>query len=274
LSNTIDDITDVSLRYYLKPSIHILGTSLLGLAKEGALKIREVVLNHTEGYDAAEFKHGPNTILGRNTLYSLIDLEFLFEDMCDFFKELLDDDLLVQPEESLAMKKCLDMLKVLRFKKFKTNLGDNGATENEARSLVGHCYQLLRKHVHLEHYFSNYPLIFVCPPEERDKRITISQIHTHKIRGADVVLIAHEDEDLQKAIEGKPASLKSYYAKYVRIPKMFDPNLFVFGAVIVLQLLAFKMSVAKMKYLNRIQVEKHGVHPDVPKNVSKSITVD
>jgi len=29
-----------------------------------------------------------------------------------------------------------------------------------------------------------------------------------------------------------------------------------------------------MKYLNRNRVEQHGVHPDVPKNVSKSITVD
>jgi hypothetical protein len=34
------------------------------------------------------------------------------------------------------------------------------------------------------------------------------------------------------------------------------------------------MSVAKMKYLNRVHIENHGVHPDVPKNVSKSITVD
>ena len=47
------------------------------LAKEGALKIREVVLNHTEGYDSAEFKHGPNTILGKNTSFSLSDLERL-----------------------------------------------------------------------------------------------------------------------------------------------------------------------------------------------------
>ncbi len=34
------------------------------------------------------------------------------------------------------------------------------------------------------------------------------------------------------------------------------------------------MSVLKMKYLNRLRIPMHGVHPDVPKNVSKSITVD
>ena len=54
-----EDVTEVMLKFFLKPSIHILGTSLIGLAREGALKIREVVLNHAEGYDAAEFKHGP-----------------------------------------------------------------------------------------------------------------------------------------------------------------------------------------------------------------------
>ena len=35
-----------------------------------------------------------------------------------------------------------------------------------------------------------------------------------------------------------------------------------------------KMSLVKMAYLDRLQWIDHGVHPDVPKNVSKSITVD
>jgi hypothetical protein len=34
------------------------------------------------------------------------------------------------------------------------------------------------------------------------------------------------------------------------------------------------MSVKKMEYLDRLRVADHGVHPDAPKNVSKSITVD
>ncbi|HAN77160.1 MAG TPA: hypothetical protein DCQ31_04995, partial [Bacteroidales bacterium] len=81
-------ITDVVLRLFLKPSMHILGTSLIGIAKEGALKIREVVLNHTEGYDSAEFKHGPNTILGKNTLFSFSELEEMHNGFVDFMLEL------------------------------------------------------------------------------------------------------------------------------------------------------------------------------------------
>jgi hypothetical protein len=47
-----------------------------------------------------------------------------------------------------------------------------------------------------------------------------------------------------------------------------------FSATIVLQLLALRMSIRKMKKLDLLGVKDHGVHPDVPKNVSKSITVD
>jgi hypothetical protein len=34
------------------------------------------------------------------------------------------------------------------------------------------------------------------------------------------------------------------------------------------------MSLLKMTYLDKLGIKDHGVHPDVPKNVSKSITVD
>jgi hypothetical protein len=34
------------------------------------------------------------------------------------------------------------------------------------------------------------------------------------------------------------------------------------------------MSVLKMEWLDSLGVEGHGVHPDVPKNVSKSITIE
>jgi hypothetical protein len=43
---------------------------------------------------------------------------------------------------------------------------------------------------------------------------------------------------------------------------------------VALQLLALEMSVRKMKFLDRLDIKDHGVHPDSPKNVSKSITVD
>ena len=47
-----------------------------------------------------------------------------------------------------------------------------------------------------------------------------------------------------------------------------------FSATVVLQRLALVMSVLKKNYLDRLGIADHGVHPDVPKNVSKSITVD
>ena len=288
-----EDVTEVMLKFFLKPSIHVLGTSLIGLACEGALKIREVVLNHAEGYDAAEFKHGPNTILGKNTLYSFGDMERLLADMAEFCR-----DLLANPA-SFGIPSGVHADFAGRFfnwvRDFKFN--DFNAEVMNSPDYQG-VYRRFREQVGAERYFSNYPLIFVCPPDERDVRITISQIHTHKIRGADVVLIAEENAELAKAVEGKPA-LKAvsprldavlaegpadprrggagpgeYFCKYIKIPSSGDRNVFVFQAAVVLQLLALKMSVAKMKYLNRARIENHGVHPDVPKNVSKSITVD
>jgi hypothetical protein len=61
---------------------------------------------------------------------------------------------------------------------------------------------------------------------------------------------------------------------YVKLPKTDDTLLSTFSSIVVLQFLALKMSVKKMKYLNKLHIPLHGVHPDVPKNVSKSITVD
>jgi hypothetical protein len=48
----------------------------------------------------------------------------------------------------------------------------------------------------------------------------------------------------------------------------------VFSATVALQRLALKMSIRKAHYLDGLGIAEHGVHPDVPKNVSKSITVD
>jgi glucosamine--fructose-6-phosphate aminotransferase (isomerizing) len=214
LRETRPSVDDLAQLLCLRPSLHILGTALPGIAREGALKIREVVLNHTEGYDAAEFKHGPNTILGKNTVFGWEDLRRAHED------------------------------------------GAAGRGFDPER------------------FFSNYPLLFVCPPDEREVRITISQIHTHKIRGADILLVAEENPDLRRAVQGRPDRAGEYVARYVTVPPTGDRDAFVFQAAIVLQELALRMSVAKMKVLDEAGVREHGVHPDVPKNVSKSITVD
>jgi glucosamine 6-phosphate synthetase-like amidotransferase/phosphosugar isomerase protein len=223
------DVEEAAKRLYLEPSLHILGTNLIGLAREGALKIREVVLNHAEGYDAAEFKHGPNTILGKNTLFSIQDLASLLE----VYEQ-----------------------------------------HRDGRPFAGGIEALKAWPELVETRFSNYPLLFVCPSEERDVRITISQIHTHKIRGADILLIAERNPELAAAVSGRPMGQDRYWSKYIEVPSSGDPNLFVFAASVALQRLAFRMSVLKMEYLDRLTVADHGVHPDAPKNVSKSITVD
>jgi glucosamine 6-phosphate synthetase-like amidotransferase/phosphosugar isomerase protein len=218
----------VARRLCLAPSLHILGTGLIGLAREGALKIREVVLNHAEGYDAAEFKHGPNTILGKNTLFSIRDLAEL-----------------------------LDAYEAGRETPFPGGLA---ALKARPDLVAGR--------------FANYPLVFLCGPDERDRRITISQMHTHKIRGADLVLIAEPQPDLAAAAEGRPTGDDRYWSRCIDLPACGDPDLFAFAAAVVLQRLAYRLSVLKAAYLDDLGVEGHGVHPDAPKNVSKSITVD
>ena len=71
-----------------------------------------------------------------------------------------------------------------------------------------------------------------------------------------------------------PAKEEAYRAVYVPLPKTGDTLLTTFSATVALQLLALRMSEKKMAYLEALGVRDHGVHPDVPKNVSKSITVD
>ena len=275
LKNIDVPVADVAYKLFMRPSIHILGTSLTGIAKEGALKIREVVLNHTEGYDAAEFKHGPNTILGKNTIYSLTDMENLLGNLIEMVEKMFSKGFFSKKDsDSQMIRNIINMTKNLKFRKMTEDFVEKSFASPEERALTKQIADLFNENVDIEEFFSNYPLVFVCPPDERDKRITISQIHTHKIRGADIVLIAEDDEDLKNAALGVPASANNYWAKVIELPRTGDKNIFIFEAAVVLQLLALKMSVAKMKYLNRSQIQNHGVHPDVPKNVSKSITVD
>jgi glucosamine 6-phosphate synthetase-like amidotransferase/phosphosugar isomerase protein len=273
LSQVEHEVSSLALKIFLRPSIHILGTSLAGLSKEGALKIREVVLNHTEGYDSAEFKHGPNTILGKNTVFSLRDLEHLHTDLLESFEHILHH-LDCEPGSRAGINEFLNIIKNFKLKRMDNEVPWNSYRHEEGKENLQQVFDDYKQKVAIDSYFSNYPLIFLCPPDERDKRITITQIHTHKIRGADVILIAEDDDELRKAVEGKPAGMEKYYHQYIRLPKTGDRHIFVFEAALVLQLLALQMSVVKMKYLNKNRVDNHGVHPDVPKNVSKSITVD
>jgi glucosamine 6-phosphate synthetase-like amidotransferase/phosphosugar isomerase protein len=246
-------------RLAFAPSIHILGTSLAGLAKEGALKIREVVLNHTEGYDSAEFKHGPNTILGRNTLFSFEAVE---EMLGDFAAVAANVAATLPPEESAALLE--------RIARGGFGAAPRGLLSDAAEEL----WESLRSAARPERLFRVYPLVFLSPPDERDARITVTQIHTHKIRGASVLLFAEENDDLKRAVLGKPAGIDGYEGTFIRVPPTGDRHAFAFQAAVLLQRLAFLMSIEKMSRLDALGIEGHGVHPDVPKNVSKSITVD
>ena len=271
LSDVEEATSEVALRLFLKPSIHILGTSLIGLAREGALKIREVVLNHTEGYDGAEFKHGPNTILGKNTIFSVHDLERLLADAFGFFAELCARKFDPSAGHSEQLESLLEVCKGIRFQELAL---DKVGIDTQSRKALNEAVELYQERIRLDNYFTNYPLIFICPPYDRDINITTTQIHTHKIRGADIILISQDNKQLRRSVEGIPAGFDEYYSRHITVPTMFDKEMFVYQAAVTLQLLAFKMSLAKMKFLNRNKVDKHGVHPDVPKNVSKSITVD
>jgi glucosamine 6-phosphate synthetase-like amidotransferase/phosphosugar isomerase protein len=134
--------------------------------------------------------------------------------------------------------------------------------------------EIIKDYDFFESAYRNYPLIYVTGPEERDVNLTISQINTHKIRGADTFIIAEENDKLLENAHLNPHDEGYYGWGYITLPKTGDSLMTTFSSTIVLQLLALKMSVKKMGYLDRLSIKDHGVHPDVPKNVSKSITVD
>lgn len=126
----------------------------------------------------------------------------------------------------------------------------------------------------LEALHRDYPLVYVTGPDERDVALTVSQINTHKIRGAITLVVAEESAALREAASRTPASNPGYRWAYVPLPRTGDNLMVPFTATVALQRLALKMSLFKSRHLDALGIVEHGVHPDVPKNVSKSITVD
>ncbi|HOU71950.1 MAG TPA: hypothetical protein PLB85_01085 [Candidatus Syntrophosphaera sp.] len=245
--------------------MHILATKISGVAMEGALKIRETVLNHAEGREASEFKHGPNTIIGKNTVYG-------FKHLRSFMRALsgVVENLYIKAEEQNISRR--------ETRAINNALVDYIFTGNMPFNLSPEADKLFRATVEGHNFFDslyrNYPLIYVTGPDPRDVNLTISQINTHKIRGANTYVIAEEDERLLKNASDNPREGGRYGWGYVMLPKTGDSLLTCFSATVALQMLALKMSLRKMKKLDKLNIQDHGVHPDVPKNVSKSITVD
>jgi glucosamine 6-phosphate synthetase-like amidotransferase/phosphosugar isomerase protein len=265
LKTTQQETEVVAQQLYLKPSMHILATRILGIAKEGALKIREIVLNHTEGFEGSEFKHGPNTILGLNSVFGLDSVAGLMAHLEEVLNYVIEN----QKGEPLKPRGVLRMFKAISEYAFK----DLQPTylSIEEREIFDEVFSHFDVFASL---YDNYPLIFITTPRKRDINLTISQINTHKIRGANVYLIAEDNNDLREAVSVAPSMTYPYKHGYITIPRTDSKILPIFSITVVLQMLAFKMSLKKMEFMNRLEIAGHGVHPDVPKNVSKSITVD
>jgi glucosamine 6-phosphate synthetase-like amidotransferase/phosphosugar isomerase protein len=265
-----DADTELAARLlYLKPSMQILATRLTAVAKEGALKIREVVLNHAEGFEASEFKHGPNTILGFNTIWGPAEVGRMLENLGRTLRELLQDAV----AQHLGPESLIGLAQATTDAVFSARSTPFALTPQAQAIFEAHMGEAGRNAL-VQSLYGDYPLLFVTGPDERDIALTVSQINTHKIRGASTVVIAEEHPSLRGAAEKAPIDNPSYKSVFIALPRTDDVLLTTFSATLVLQRLALKMSLLKMHYLDRLGIKDHGVHPDVPKNVSKSITVD
>jgi glucosamine 6-phosphate synthetase-like amidotransferase/phosphosugar isomerase protein len=263
--STDQEIESAAQALFLKPSMHLLATRISAVAREGALKIREVVLNHAEGFEGSEFKHGPNTILGFNTVFGPLQVEALLKQLGQATDTLL--------ARAAALK--MDFHAARRLVQAAT---DSAFSVTPSFSLLPEeqalCDDVLKRDELLGSLYADYPLLYITGPDERDVALTISAINTHKIRGASTVVIAEENTALRAAATKPPADNAAYRSVYLTLPRTNDTLMTVFSSTVVLQRLALKMSLLKAQYLDRLGVRDHGVHPDVPKNVSKSITVD
>jgi glucosamine 6-phosphate synthetase-like amidotransferase/phosphosugar isomerase protein len=264
--STDADVEVAAKLLYLKPSIHLLATRIVAVAKEGALKIREVVLNHTEGFEASEFKHGPNTILGFNTVLGPRRVDAMLKRLGHVLRSLVSEAAAAgMGADSTArlIQAATDSVLSPTSTPFSLEAAERAIFERafDRNELVAELY-------------ADYPLVYITGPDERDVALTVSQINTHKIRGASTVVIAEDHPALRGAAAKAPVDNASYRSVFVALPRTDDTLMAMFSATVALQRLALRMSLLKKGYLDRLGIAEHGVHPDVPKNVSKSITVD
>ena len=269
---TAMEVEQAAQQLYLAPSLHLLATRITAVAREGALKIREVVLNHTEGFEGSEFKHGPNTILGVNTIFGAQEVNALLRALSHQMDALLcaaseqsegKPGATIDAEAARRLVQAATETVFAAARPFALTPGEEALFQ-----------KALDRDQLFESLYRDYPLIFITGPDERDVALTISQINTHKIRGASPFVIAEDNPALRAAASKAPTDNPDYRWGYLSLPRTGDTLMAVFSASVVLQRLALRMSVLKAQYLDHIGFKNHGVHPDVPKNVSKSITVD
>jgi len=266
VASTDGDLEAAAKLLYLRPSIHLLATRISAVAKEGALKIREVVLNHTEGFEASEFKHGPNTILGFNTVLGPQEVDSMLKRLGHTLRGLVS--------ESAAAGLGPESVKRL-IQATTDSVLSSTATPFSLDKVEREVFErAVDRGEVLGELYADYPLVYITGPDERDVGLTVSQINTHKIRGSCTVVIAEDHPALRGASAKAPVDNPSYHSVFVTLPRTDDTLMATFSSTVALQRLALKMSNLKKHYLDRLGVAEHGVHPDVPKNVSKSITVD
>ena len=266
VASTQTEVERAAQLLYLAPSIQILATRLTAVAKEGALKVREVVLNHTEGFEGSEFKHGPNTILGFNTVLGPREVDSLLVRVGHAQVELMRR----ARQQGLDAEATGRLVQAAADAVFSLS-SSIFALDPDEKALFDEVFD---RDEALQSLYTDYPLIYITGPGERDVALTVSQINTHKIRGASTVVIAEEHPVLEGAAAKAPVDNPRYQSVYITLPRTNDGLAPAFSATVVLQRLALRMSLLKAAYLDRLGIKDHGVHPDVPKNVSKSITVD
>ena len=264
--STKQAVDEAAQLLFLRPSLHLLAIRLTALAREGALKIREVVLNHAEGFEGSEFKHGPNTILGFNTILGPTQVHALLRALGQ-----VQGDLLKQvAQKGLGDASAQRLIQAATDAVFAPAAPQFALAPSEQAIFD----QYVKPAELIAGLRTDYPLLYLTGPDERDINLTVSQINTHKIRGALTVMIAEESADLRNAVSKAPVDNPDYRWAYIVLPRTDDTLMVAFSATVVLQRLALQMSLKKAAWLDRLGVKDHGVHPDVPKNVSKSITVD
>ena len=266
VATTDVDIEVAAKLLYLAPSIHLLATRISAVAKEGALKIREVVLNHTEGFEASEFKHGPNTILGFNTVLAPDRVDAMLKRLGFILRNLVAE----AATEKMGPQSVQRLIQAATDSVLSPTSTPFSLSDAE-RALFDRSFDRAELVAEL---YADYPLVYITGPDERDVALTVSQINTHKIRGSSTVVIAEDHPALRGAATKAPVDNASYRSVYITLPRTDDTLMAMFSATVALQRLALTMSLLKKQYLDRLGIADHGVHPDVPKNVSKSITVD
>ncbi|MCW3998020.1 MAG: glutamine--fructose-6-phosphate transaminase (isomerizing) [Candidatus Bathyarchaeota archaeon] len=95
-----------------------------------------------------------------------------------------------------------------------------------------------------------FPVVFICPKDGSHKTL-ISNIMEMKARGASIISIIEEDDEIIKKLSDD----------FVEVPKGIPEILSPIPFVVPLQLLAYYMALEK------------GLNPDTPRNLAKCVTV-